>query len=96
MPERAPYLSAGDKALKEESQERPGGQPLEGSKGSKASGGRRTLRTQGAGGVEATGITGPFVLTTAVGTKTPREGQRRSRAERVTGLAALGLAPVIP
>lgn len=50
--------------------------------------GERTLRTQGAGGVEAIGNTGPFELATAVGKKTPGEGQRRSRRTRVKALGA--------
>jgi hypothetical protein len=32
--------------------------------------GERTLRTQGAGGVEAVGESGPFLLATAVGRRT--------------------------
>lgn len=57
--------------------------------------GERTLRTQGAGGVEAAGKTGPFELATAVGSETPGEGQRRSRSTRVR-LSALRRTLVTP
>lgn len=66
----------------------PAGNRGKARRGARRREGARTLRTQGAGGVEAIGSSGPFVLATAVGSETPERDSADADRTRVKARGA--------